>query len=110
MKSGFDDFVGKPFKASEIFSKISHHLDFQYENKVAEVDKVSPDATIYSAIDEHILIQLEELLKIKNITAIKELGFKLSHEAHTQSVGVKIIELISKFDFMGLESFLEELK
>ena len=87
------------------------HLGFEYENQVREITENKPsDANVFGTIDEGVIKELEELLKVKNITAIKALAYKLTQNAQTQSTGVKIIELISKFDFRGLESFLGELK
>ncbi len=56
LSKGFDDFVRKPFKESEIFEKMRHHLGLQYvyeeSNNRKKSESVPGDDAIYSKIHE----------------------------------------------------------
>lgn len=42
LNSGCDDFIGKPFKAQEIFAKIAQHLGVQYVYEDGGNQQVAP--------------------------------------------------------------------
>jgi len=115
-KSGFDDFLGKPFRADDLMQKIQHHLSLEFvsdnrkdtapdiANRVmAEPSKLNAETLPADMADE-----LKQALQIKNLTAIKALGKKLISQPETQQLGQRVTEYASAFDFAKLKELADQ--
>ena len=101
--AGFDDFLGKPFRASELIGKLQQHLGVEFVS-----DEKKPEAEIDSGGDgaivlpERALEDLRKALKIRNLTAINAIAARLSEDPSTTAAGEEIGRLARAFDFAGL--------
>jgi len=114
---GFDDFMGKPFWVGELMRILQKHLDVEFESDEPEAndsdasedneDLCEADLT---GVPEQTVEKLKAALKIRNLTAIKELGRELEGADDHSALGEEILELSAAFDFSGLATLVEKLK
>lgn len=129
-EQGFDDLVGKPVRVEELFETIRRHLGVRYVERgatatapAAAVPPVSPaprappavtaapavpaapppHGTVPPGIGADVATRLRAALRLRNLTAINQLGAELTARPQTAVVGERIGELAGNFDFKGLE-------
>ena len=110
---GFDDFLGKPLKTTELFQKIRKHLGLRFvETKAADQPEPSGSISAEALTPERaaqIFSQLREALSMRSLTALKGLVVDLSAHETTSLLGQRISALVKTFDFEGLEQLATEL-
>ncbi len=110
-ESGFDDYLGKPFRTSELVGKIKSLIGAEFvagdpveEGAPAGGSEVASEGIELGADD---LGQLRAALKIRNLTAINALAKRLEADASTAVAGAAIGKLARNFDFKGLAEIAE---
>jgi signal transduction histidine kinase/DNA-binding response OmpR family regulator len=110
LKVGFDDFIGKPFKASELFEKLKRHLKasfiYEEESEAHLLEKSAEDSEV--SLPPEALDQFHQALEIKNITAMKKITDELMIDDRYKSSGEKIMSMLEGFEFDSLENFLKQ--
>jgi PAS domain S-box-containing protein len=103
--AGFDDFLGKPFRASELIGKLQQHLGIEFVYNARE-SKMESDggggAAETIVLPEDASEDLRKALKIRNLTAINAIAARLSADAATAAAGEEIGRLARAFDFSSL--------
>ncbi|MBE9224850.1 response regulator [Phormidium sp. LEGE 05292] len=109
LKAGFDDFVSKPFRISEIFAKMSHHLGVRYlyeePTPTQETQKSQSSLKLVQKLTEADLsIMSAEWLALLNHAAIcadDEQILKLIAEIPPEKAELadKLTDLVNNFDF-----------
>jgi PAS domain S-box-containing protein len=111
---GFDDFLGKPLKTTELFRKIRKHLGLSFlETKTTDQDEADGPTSVEALTPERaaeVVSQLREALSMRSLTALKGLVAELMEQEITSPVGQRISALVKTFDFEGLEQLAVELK
>ena len=114
---GFDDFLGKPFRTSELLSKLQTHLDIEF-TAIEETSEAAPTAETQATetegpvtldgVSEEMLTKLRKALEVKNLTAIKNIAKTLNAQPETAAIGKEILQHVQKFDFEGLKELVNE--
>ncbi|MBN1346428.1 MAG: PAS domain S-box protein [Phycisphaerae bacterium] len=111
---GFDDFIGKPLRASEVFAKIEKHLQVTFVDQRAEPDEASAGGQagpIPTDVAHDAARRLRDAVEGGNITALTALAAELTARSDGGSVcGDRIESLAKTFDFDGLLKLAEELE
>jgi PAS domain S-box-containing protein len=112
---GFDDFLGKPLLASELFRRMQDHLGVRFEQQCAEPALSDDRPATAEAMDavgtEKIVGRLAVLLEQHNITGLNALAIELIEEDRGgASLGEEIHRLVSRFDFQALAALLARLR
>lgn len=115
MNAGFDDFLGKPFRVTELMERLRKHLGLKFRSLPASDSKAkgdpdASDADVAMTIPVESLGQLREALAIKNLTAIKSVAEELADGDGAALAGERILQYVRAFDFNGLNRFIEELE
>ena len=114
LESGFDDFISKPVKVSELFLKIERHLGVRYaparaaaggRDRTAQSDErpLSPDET------RELVARLRSAMEQGDVDAVEEIGADLRSRGHA-GWGDRIVQHARDFDFDSLEGVLSELE
>ncbi len=120
LAAGFDDFLPKPFRVSELMRILRDQLDLEWASESEPQETQDPPSGAPQAVvagAEEVPLQLPEdaldtfrsALKIKNISALKSLAKELVQSDSTKAAGAEIERLTGKFDFGGLASLLDKL-
>jgi len=114
IEDGFDDFIGKPFHASEVFTKIGRSLDLRFvesESPPQSKDESAEQAEALSGEAAGVVAnRLEEAIRLKNLSALNALAAELSAESTAANpIGERIANLARSFDFKGLTRLAQEL-
>ena len=114
---GFDDFMGKPFWAGELMSILQKHLDAEFESdEPEEIDSDNGEEdkglceSDLTGVPKQVVDKLKSALKIRDLTAIKELAGELESDGEHSALGGEILELAASFDFKGLAALVDKLK
>ena len=111
-EAGFDDFVAKPLRASELFTKIERHLDVRFTE--AEAAPPAPAAAgtgdVPPDVAAEIAGRLGEAVRVRNVTALKTLAAELARgDDGRAALGRRIADLALAFDFTALDALVGEL-
>jgi PAS domain S-box-containing protein len=114
MDAGFDDFLGKPFRADDLFDKLAKHLNVKLGKSIAfeETQLLTADCSSQATakLSGELVAQLRQALKIKNLTAIKAVAKKAMADPKSNEIGEQIEEHAATFDFQRLAELLSELE
>jgi len=111
--AGFDDFLGKPFRAEELFQKLRKHLDVEFVEESTTADDTpasGPLEELPGRLASLIAARIREAVAVGNITALHALAGELKSADETAAYGRKIGELAHSFDFESLEHMIRELE
>ncbi|MCZ6835044.1 MAG: response regulator, partial [Planctomycetota bacterium] len=112
-EAGFDDFIAKPLRAAELFSKIESHLNVRYakEEPAPEAEHAdTSDQELSPELAAEIVTRLQDAVRMRNISALTALAAELqSKREGGAALGARIARLAGSFDFGGLESLVQEL-
>ncbi len=109
LRMGFDDFLGKPFRAGELFQKLAQHLGLELVAERREVEGVAEQACEPGAsVPAQYVEALRAALEINNVTAIKAVAAELAEDPETAASAKAILRCVQAFDFSGLANLLEE--
>ncbi len=111
---GFDDFMGKPFWVDELMRILQKHLTAEFEcddleNASNDEDKGLSETDL-RGVSEQTVEKLGSALKIRNLTAIKELAKDLEANESHSALGKEISKLSAAFDFKALAILVDKLK
>ena len=114
-EAGFDDYLGKPFRTSELVAKIKTHLGAEFvagEVPPAAASARSPEARATPEAGTELAAgvrdELRAALKIRNLTAINAVAARLEADPATAAAGALIGKLARGFDFKGLAEIAED--
>ncbi|MGI9518730.1 MAG: PAS domain S-box protein [Pirellulaceae bacterium] len=115
IQSGFDDFLGKPFRAGDLMQKLKTHvqIEFESEHAVAVAESSTADDTAHNelpTLSAENLDRLKQALEIKNLTAITGVAMELKADGSTHKLGEQIHECVSSFDFARLKKLVSQLE
>ena len=114
--AGFDEFLPKPFRISELMRVLQTLLDLQWETvSVGGAEQVGGDgeagardlAPADVELPPESLEAFRAALKIKNISALKKLAAELCADPASAEAGQVIGQLVRSFDFNGLNQLAE---
>jgi PAS domain S-box-containing protein len=112
MQEGFDDFLTKPLRSTELLDKIEEHLGLQLagadQDGVQEAE-TEEDKTISPQRLAEIGRRLEEAASLSNLTAVNGLADELEEKSDEKTLGNRIRELARQFDFPALATLAREL-
>ena len=115
-EAGFDDYLGKPFRTSELVAKIKTHLGAEFvagesPPAASSARSAEPGAAAEAEagleLAAEIRDELRVALKIRNLTAINALAARLAADPATAAAGALIGKLARGFDFKGLAEIAE---
>ncbi len=113
-EAGCDDFVGKPFRTSEIFNKIEHHMGITLVD-TKEASKTSTEymnlGSMTAALAQQTAARVQEAIAIGDMSRLLAITEDL-HERSGDSKGIanEIKRLADEFDFEGLAKLAEDMK
>lgn len=109
IESGFNDFLGKPFRASELMQLLQSLLDVVWvQEGVGDGDPDGGESPgLY--LEPENLERFRKALKIKNLTAMNALADELASHPASAAAAAEIARLTRSFDFQGLEDLASEL-
>ncbi len=105
LEAGFDDFLGKPFRAPALFALIEKHLDASLlarDEEVGRDENTAADGTLAVSnesvdIPRAILGELSGANRIRNLTVIKKIAQRLDQDHGNPDVAASICrQVISK--------------
>ncbi len=101
--AGFDDFLPKPFRASELMLRLEEQLGIEWVTEAPGAEGIAEKAVpVDFSLTEEDLKDLKASLKIKNLTALTALGKRLQEDDTYRAAGVEIERMARSFDFAGL--------
>lgn len=109
--SGFDDFIRKPFRESELFEKIGEQLglEYVYEGDTNETNGTAPVMITRESLAQApaaLLGKMREAVKNGYIGRLTELIDELRSDNPEAADGLRI--LAENFDYNGLKRILEQ--
>ncbi len=120
LEAGFNDFLGKPFRTSELFRLLVKHLPSEriiQEEPISEETSTPTDESGSKSTEQHskplpleVIEELKAAIAIRSLTAVNQLCEKLLHEPGFKATALRIKELTQKFDFASLAVLIEEFK
>ncbi|MFK5922781.1 MAG: response regulator [Verrucomicrobiota bacterium] len=115
--AGFDDFMGKPFWVGELMRILQRHLDVEFEcdeNEEGDCDSIEEGGDLaeleLSGVSRSLVEKLNAAMKIRNLTAIKELAKELEADGDHSALAQEILKLSAAFDFKELGNLVEKIK
>ena len=117
MEAGFDDFIGKPFRVSEVFDKIKRHLKVSYTASAQEIppdseqERVKPgDQKLPPEVAREVARRVQEAVQLGNVSELTALANELIQRTDfTSPYGEEIARLARAFDFEGLSQLASTL-
>jgi len=114
---GFDDFIGKPFRASEVFDKIKHHLKVRYTVSAQEIpadsegESVTPgDQKLPPEVAREVARRVQEAVQLGDVSELTAVATELTQRNDfTSPYGKEIARLARAFDFEGLSQLASTL-
>ena len=114
---GFDDFIGKPFRASEVFDKIKHHLKVRYTTSAQEIppdseqESVTPgDQKLPLEVAREVARRVQEAVQLGDVSELTAVATELTQRNDfTSPYGKEIARLAKAFDFEGLSQLASTL-
>jgi signal transduction histidine kinase/CheY-like chemotaxis protein len=114
---GFDDFIGKPFRASEVFDKIKHHLKVRYTTSAQEVPPDSEqesvtlrDQKLPPEVAREVARRVQEAVQLGDVSELTAVATELTQRNDfTSPYGKEIARLARAFDFEGLSQLANTL-
>ncbi|MCZ6655629.1 MAG: response regulator [Planctomycetota bacterium] len=113
VEAGFDDCLGKPLRASELFSVIQKHVGVEFVETQSDHTSHLPaavDVPLQADRANEIAARLAEPLKQHNLTAINAVASDLAQSSDAAFYGERIAYLAGSFDFDALERLAAELQ
>jgi len=111
---GCDDFIGKPFRASEVFRKIERHLKVQYieqekeEPGVVKRDELPP---LPAEVAKDIAQRLRQAAELGDVTELNKIGAELiAQPAGASHYAEEISRLTTAFAFDGIRELADNLE
>ena len=117
MEAGFDDFIGKPFRASEVFDKIKKHLKVRYTVAAQESPPDSErkrvkagDQKLPPEVAREVARRVQEAVQLGDVSELTAVATELIQRNDlTSPYGEEIARLARAFDFEGLSQLASTL-
>ena len=113
IETGFDDFLAKPFRTSELMGKLEKHLGVVFKTEPIEESAATAEASIpaeLEVVSSDFTRRLRDALEFKNLTAISDLSAELRADPATAKTGEVLSDLIDAFDFDGIRRLVNKLE
>ena len=111
INTGFDDFIGKPFRAAELFDKLQRLLRIPTP---ATAKAISPESDCEqqdpNTISSEIIDRLEEAVRGGNPKAVRELVEELKGQSGTEQLAEDLQKAVSQFQFQELARIVKHLR
>ena len=116
-EAGFDDFIGKPIRASELFDKIKNHLKVRYTASAQEIppdseqERVKPgDQKLPPEVAREVARRVQEAVQLGDVSELTAVATELTERNDfTSPYGEEIARLARAFDFEGLSQLASTL-
>ncbi len=116
-EAGFDDFIGKPFRASEVFDKIKRHLKVRYTVAAQESPADSErkrvkagDQKLPPEVAREVARRVQEAVQLGDVSELTAVATELIQRNDlTSPYGEEIARLARAFDFEGLSQLASTL-
>ena len=105
IEAGADDFIGKPLRASEVFTKIERHLKVTFiePDEQTELAAVGEGAALPSELATAVAQRLRDAVEVGDVTEVHAVASELSaHPDAGSRYSDEIVRLAKAFDFEGL--------
>jgi PAS domain S-box-containing protein len=114
LEAGFDEFLMKPLRVSELAQKMAKILDIEFEGGVAERDEPGSageedPVKLIGGLSSEVIGELAAAAKVSNLTKLSELAARLVEDEKTVEAGRYLEGLIGAFDFAGLQALVDEV-
>jgi CheY-like chemotaxis protein len=108
LKAGFDLFIGKPFRAEDIYERLAQLLPIQYQYREVDATSTLPPDVSKIKLPDHLLSRLQRAAESRNITALREC---LKEVAQLGPDEQKLAELLHRwrFDFNRILDLLGQI-
>ncbi|MCL6417019.1 ATP-binding protein [Aestuariirhabdus sp. Z084] len=107
---GFDDFIAKPFRASELFTKIQRHLGVEYDQQADQLDLNEPHSKELPRLSSELVEHIQQAADIGDIEALRAIELELARlgdsERHLAS---RLGDLLVEFDLAAIQQLVAEL-
>ncbi|RKX33919.1 MAG: hypothetical protein DRP71_08765 [Verrucomicrobia bacterium] len=118
LAAGFDDFLGKPFKAPALFALLVKHLapDLLVTETAVSRESVNPaseeseEADTAEPLPSTVIEELAKAVAIRSLTAVNRISEKLIRDSTHHVTAIRIRDLARKFDFASLADLVSDLK
>jgi len=118
LAAGFDDFLGKPFKAPALFALLVKHLapDLLITETAMSRESVNPasedseGADTAEPLPAAVIEELAKAVAIRSLTAVNRISENLIRESTRLATANRIKDLARKFDFASLSDLISDLK
>ena len=116
-EAGFDDFIGKPIRASELFDKIKNHLKVRYTASAQEIppdseqERVKPgDQKLPPEVAREVARRVQEAVQLGDVSELTAVATELTERNDfTSPYGEEIARLARAFDFERLSQLASTL-
>ena len=114
LDAGFDDFLMKPLRMTELAKKLSKFLGVEFEGAIEDDELATGGAVedpvkVFNTLPPEILRELEAAAKISNLTKLSEIASRLLEDEQTSVAGHYLEGLLVTFDFAGLKTLADGL-
>ncbi|MEM8952904.1 MAG: ATP-binding protein [Verrucomicrobiota bacterium] len=115
LEAGFDDFLMKPLRVSELVEKLSSILDLKFttiaieggkDNAIRDIDPTEH----FENLPADITSELAAAAKVRNLTKLGEIAASLVRTEDTAPAGQHLEHLLAAFDFDGLRIIADTLE
>jgi CheY-like chemotaxis protein len=113
--AGFDDFIGKPLAAGELFRKLGEHAGVQYVDLGGTEEDDGAEATGTTVLTteeaEGIASRIRSAVEVGDVAALTALAAELESSGGPASAYAgRIADLVGMFDFTGLSALADEIE
>jgi len=115
LQTGFDDYIGKPFRFEMVYNCLDEQLavEFEYkENKIAKSNQqeVEPLDITKLSLPQALIERLTEAAELSNLTAIETILLELQEGNSEQQAFAKICkDFLVNYDTEGILELLEKI-
>ncbi|MEM7144181.1 MAG: ATP-binding protein [Verrucomicrobiota bacterium] len=117
LDAGFDDFLMKPLRVSELVEKLTTILDIEFitladndEDEDSDTASEIDPAELFEDLPDEIAADLAAAAKVRNLTKLGDIAKALLENENTTPAGRHLENLLAAFDFDGLSSIADTLE
>lgn len=114
LEAGFDEFLMKPLRVSELAQKMSKILDIEFiqltdDEDIAVGGAIDP-MEIFEELPQELIDELAAAAKVRNLTKLNKIASGLLEDEQTAVAGHHLEGMVVTFDFAGLQALVDELE
>ncbi|WP_426416610.1 ATP-binding protein [Aestuariirhabdus sp. LZHN29] len=111
---GFDDFIGKPFRASELFGKIQQHMGVEYDLELSLPEAIDASVSVVSdpiELPAGLVERIQRAAEFGDIEALRELELELAEMGEAEhQLAAQLHQLLMEFDLVAIQRLSTQLK